>query len=64
MHQVKANPLEGAIDLSKIKNPIIMHDDRWPKTDGWVKMSNNVNGIEIHYVYNEVTGLFDDFKFK
>lgn len=64
MHQVQSNPLEGAVDMSKIKKPIIMNDSRWMASDGWVKMSNNVDGIEIHFVYNVITGAFDDFKFK
>ena len=65
MHQVMSNPLEGAVDMSKLKNrPIIMSDPRWLASEGWVKMSNNVNGIEIHFVYNKITGAFDDFKFK
>ena len=34
------------------------------RSEGWVKMSNNVNGVEIHFVYNKITGAFDDFKFK
>lgn len=41
-----------------------MSDSRWLVNDGWVKMSKNVNGIEVHYVYNTKTGAFDDFKFK
>ena len=28
-----------------------------------VKMAQNVNGIEIHYVRNTITGAVDDFKF-
>lgn len=44
--------------------PIPMTDSRWPKTDGWVKMTQNINGIEIHYVRNTKTGQIDDFKFK
>lgn len=65
MHQVRSNPLNGARDLSQLdRNPIIMTDSRWPASKGWVKMSNNVNGIEIHFVYNKITGAFDDFKFK
>jgi len=39
-------------------------DKRWPEADGWIKMSNNVDGIEIHFVYNKITKKFDDFKFK
>lgn len=65
MHQVMSNPLEGAVDMSQMKNhPVIMSDSRWLASEGWVKMSNNVNGVEIHFVYNKITGAFDDFKFK
>lgn len=63
MHQVMPNPLEGAVDMSQLKNhPVIMSDSRWLASEGWVKMSNNVNGVEIHFVYNKITGAFDDFK--
>ena len=41
-----------------------MKDSRWLGSDGWVKKAQNVNGVEIHYNYNELTGKFDDFKFK
>ena len=44
--------------------PIPMTDKRWPGELGWVKMAKNVNGVEIHYVYNKNTQQFDDFKFK
>jgi hypothetical protein len=40
-----------------------MTDPRWPTADGWVRMTQNVNGVEIHYVLNTVTGAVDDFKF-
>jgi uncharacterized protein RhaS with RHS repeats len=43
--------------------PIKMTDPRWPASDGWVKMRQNVNGVEIHYVLNTVTRAVDDFKF-
>ncbi len=59
MEQVKANPLDGAKQL-----PITMTDPRWPSTEGWVKMASNVNGVEIHFVYNTIIQVFDDFKFK
>lgn len=42
---------------------VTMTDARWPAADGWVKMSQNVNGVEIHYVQNTFTGAVDDFKF-
>lgn len=43
--------------VSIIKN---VNDSRWK---GWQKWAANINGIEIHYVYNPITGQFDDFKF-
>ncbi len=42
---------------------VTMSDARWPAADGWVKMAQNVNGVEVHYVRNTVTGAVDDFKF-
>ncbi len=64
MNQVLSNPLEGAT-----KVPIEMTDSRWLATDGWVKMQSVVQHEDgtkttIHFVYNEITGAFDDFKFK
>ena len=43
--------------------PIEMSDPRWLASQGWVKMSQNINGAEIHYVYNTKTHMVDDFKF-
>jgi hypothetical protein len=44
---------------------VVATDDlRWPASRGWVKMTQNVNGTEIHYVRNTVTGQVDDFQFK
>lgn len=40
-----------------------MSDPRWMASDGWVKMQQIVNGVNIHYVRNTVTGAVDDFKF-
>jgi filamentous hemagglutinin len=57
MEEVMSDP--GGVDL-----PIVMSDPRWPASEGWVKRSQNVNGVEIHYLYNKNTGEFDDFKFK
>jgi hypothetical protein len=64
MHQVKSNPLKGASEL-----PIKMSDARWPASEGWVKMQSVVKDstggkTTVHYVYNKITGAFDDFKFK
>lgn len=64
MHQVRSAPLDGATDMSKLKNPVIMTDSRWSASEGWIKMGNNANGVEIHFVYNEITNVFGDFKFK
>ncbi|UTR15005.1 hypothetical protein MM221_21160 [Salipaludibacillus sp. LMS25] len=58
MEEVMSNPTTGNV------LPIRMTDSRWPSSEGWVKMSKNVNGIEIHYVRNARTGQVDDFKFK
>jgi RHS repeat-associated protein len=53
-----ADPLSGKI------LPLTMLDPRWPATAGWVKMAQNINGVEIHYLYNTITGQFAGFKFK
>ena len=58
MEQVRSNPLDGAVQVN-----LKMNDTRWPATEGWVKMANNVNGVEIHFVYNPTIHIFDDFKF-
>jgi hypothetical protein len=42
--------------------PVPMTDPRWPASDGWVKMAQNINGIEVHFVYNTRTGWVDDLK--
>ena len=42
-----------------------MIDKRWHKDNGWVKMSWNNGGVEIHYVWqlkNGVLKAVDDFK--
>lgn len=43
---------------------LTLKDPTWPASQGWVKMSQNVNGVEIHWVENTITGAVDDFKFK
>ena len=58
MTEARTNPLEGK------ELRLEIGDSRWPSSDGWVKMSMNVNGVEIHYVRNKFTGEIDDFKFK
>ena len=61
MEQVKSCPEAG-----KILTNIIMNDTKngWLAKDGWVKMAQYVNGVEIHYIYNQITKVFTDFKFK
>ncbi|NDL01598.1 hypothetical protein GPY23_22650 [Photorhabdus bodei] len=58
LEQAISNPNSGR------QLPVPMTDKRWPASDGWVKMSQNINGIEVHYVKNTKTGAIDDFKFK
>jgi len=58
MEQVQSNPAAG-----RVLTNVTMTDPRWPAADGWVKMAQNVNGVETHYVYNTQTGAVDDFKF-
>lgn len=63
MHQVQSNPLSGATRV-----PVEMTVTRWPASDGWVKMQSIVEHSDgtkttIHFVYNTVKNLFDDFKF-
>ncbi|WP_221638440.1 hypothetical protein [Listeria immobilis] len=46
-----------------------MTDKRWTSEDDWVKMQNVViledgTKVNVHFVYNKITGQFDDFKFK
>ena len=62
MKEVKSNPLKDATDLSA-SGKFVMNDARWPAGEGWVKMSKNVNGVEIHFLYNKIKHVFDDFKF-
>lgn len=63
MHEVQSNPLKGATNL-KVKRGMKLGNPKWHDDDGWVKMSRNVKGVEIHFVYNQKTKIFDDFKFK
>jgi hypothetical protein len=65
MKEVMSNPLENATKVP-LKNG--MTDPRWLGTDGWVKMQRVIptsdGNITIHFIYNEIIGVFDDFKFK
>ena len=55
--EVRSNPRGIRIGLR-------LTDHRWPSQSGWVKMSQNVNGVEVHYVKNTISGAVDDFKIK
>ena len=61
LESVKSNP-QG--------NPskTIMADPRWPAKEGWIKMQQIVKTsteyINIHYLYNTQTHIYDDFKIK
>lgn len=58
MTSVRAEP--GGSVLRRVE----MSDPRWLASDGWVKMQQIENGVNIHYVRNTLTGAVDDFKFK
>ena len=58
--QAASNPKAGTV--VPLKNG--MTDPRWPASDGWVKMTQNVNGVEVHYNYNNITQTVDDIKIK
>lgn len=58
MTAVRADPAGAPIAR------VVMSDARSPAADGWVKMQQIENGVNIHYVRNTVTGAIDDFKFK
>jgi hypothetical protein len=57
MESAQADPTAG------LKLGVDMTDPRWPASQGWVKMAQNISGVEIHYVYNADTGASADFKF-
>ena len=61
MEQVKANP--QGITPPRMP-PMSDAKNGWLAQDGWVKRTQNVNGIEIHYIENTKTGQKTDFKFK
>jgi len=57
MEQAQSDPMAGK--LLRLK----MTDPRWHSDSGWDKYSQNVNGVEVHYVVNRFTGDVDDFKY-
>jgi filamentous hemagglutinin len=58
MEKVMQNPSAGRQLEIKLKDP------RWPSSEGWVKMTQRINSIEIHYVWNKALSVYGDFKFK
>ena len=58
MEEVISNPENGRELVGKNT------DKRWPANEGWEKWVQNVNGVEIHYEYNPLTGEIDDVKIK
>jgi hypothetical protein len=59
LEHVKSNPSVG----TPIKT-VWMTDQRWLWQLGWQKMRVNMDGVEIHYVRNRITGRVADFKIK
>jgi RHS repeat-associated protein len=53
--QALADPTAG------FRLQLTMTDPRWPEA-GWVKMQQIINGVNVHYLYNTVTGKVDDPK--
>jgi RHS repeat-associated protein len=60
IEQAKSNPKAGTVIPLKGG----MKDPTWPGSQGWVKMRQNINGVEVHYVRNTITDAVDDFKIK
>jgi RHS repeat-associated protein len=58
MQEAQSNPAIGT------QLPFEMTDPNWPASQGWVKMAWNNAGVEVHYVWNLITKVAQDFKFK
>jgi hypothetical protein len=58
---IKAEP-----ELGEQIERITMTDPRWPAAEGWVKMQYYLerDGINIHYAYNTIAKIADDFRSK
>ena len=61
LEEVRSDP-QGILIIDRDR----MNDLRWPGTEGWVKMAQQITtskgNYDIHYVYNEIYEIFDDFK--
>ncbi len=64
MERIAVEEVQNDPEGSEINVRGGMQDPRWPAEEGWVKMSEDYQGVDIHYVYNKITGECDDFKFK
>ncbi|QUJ67400.1 RHS repeat-associated core domain-containing protein [Photobacterium sp. GJ3] len=70
--RTEAKDLKEQLAMEEVKsNPSGVTPPRMPDTknnllhkDGWVKRTQNVNGVEVHYVENINTKEVIDFKFK
>jgi len=61
MKEVMSNPLPFD---GEILRRVTMSDPRWLANEGWVKVAKNVEGVEIHYVWNKLLRVAADFKYK
>lgn len=64
---INMEEVKSAAKAGKRLGKVIMRnltDPRWLSSEGWVKYAIEFGPIEIHYVYNEILNIFDDFKFK
>ena len=62
MRDVMSDPLDGAENVN-----VKMSDPTWFE-NGWIKLQRRFKTskgtINIHFIYNEILNVFDDFKFK
>jgi filamentous hemagglutinin len=59
MEEAQSNPAAG-----KHLQRVVLTDPRWPHSEGWRKMQQIINGVNIHYNLNVNTGETADWKFK
>jgi len=64
IEEAMGNPKIG----TSLGDRLPLNDPRWPHSEGWVKMQhihgNGKGRINVHYNYNTINGLIDDFKIK
>ncbi|MGC2222071.1 MAG: hypothetical protein WA624_06770 [Methylocella sp.] len=58
LKQAQKNPEAG------ITTSTFLRDPHFPASQGWKKMVQYIDGVEIHYVFNPSTGEATDFKIK